>query len=870
MADALEQTPPIPEETADAAAAAAEPPAPEEDEQHVVKTQTSTKYSRVPHDYFEPGVLEVVVSNYEGNMYQNTTLPHGHGTANFRYGHTYTGTWVGGRMHGRGTYTWVDGVEYKGDFVQGKAQGKGTYRWPTGGIYEGDVRDGLRHGKGTMYFEDNDARYVGEWVNGKRHGYGVITFDGPNGKERYEGAWENDQKCGEGTMHYRSGSVYTGCWKADQKCGYGVMTWMTELGVETYEGEWEHGKPNGVGEQTWELIGESEQHQMKNRYEGSFRNGFRHGFGIFHYATGSRYEGNWEMGVKHGAGTFTYEDGTKYTGRFADNHAVEETETSHEIMDIEDIVAEERNPHEQLRRTSAVLMRYMSDLRVVYRHYSFLPCVWIPGGGRSNDRTVEGIRRGKTFAISGKQFRRMLHDCEMLNPSLTLARANRIAAHIERTCTSAPLWKLHPVRPEHVPNTGSFAELPAAELSWEILDKEVSRVYSRPVTRQSVAQDDVAEGAAGGSEGSEDVVGSSESPSDSSSSLSDENELMTAGSPEAAAASLIEDEKILGGLTIKDRRMLDPQNPDHDLLYRDFLEVIVRLAQARYHEQCQSLHERLMMLLQNDILPKASKMPDDTFRAEMMEVQCLVEFQELLLKLFDVAVRKNKTKETGTGAKWQLTTVNHMIEVLSECKLLKVEVEDEDEDEYAVTSFTALKSAAAALMSKPSAEEIAASIQMIEDAKAAAVAAAKAEAAAKAAAEEAEAAAKSEGGKTPRSKPQTPRSTKEAAPEEEEEELDEEELAKRAAAEARTAVEKTANARVAANAIPDVVSLTHSEMTYAEFVEALCRIARHTAKGIVGREEAPLDIQLQFYLNELEVRAESLVVAEDSEQEELS
>ena len=272
-----------------------------------------------------------------------------------------------------------------------------------------------------MVFADSPATYVGTWAYGKRSGKGVMKFDA-EGKERYEGDWKNDQKTGQGTMYYESGSVYQGSWVGDQKCGHGVMTWVTDQGVETYEGAWDKGMPNGVGEQTWELVAQSTQHHMKNRYNGAFKDGYRHGFGIFHYATGARYEGQWAYGVKQGVGVFSYEDGTKYTGRFEDNHAVEELETNHDVMDIDDLLAEESNPAEQLRRSSAVLLRFTSDLRVIYRHYAFLPCLWVPGGGRDNDRTVEGIRHGKTFTISGRQFRRFLLDADLLSPDMPLAR----------------------------------------------------------------------------------------------------------------------------------------------------------------------------------------------------------------------------------------------------------------------------------------------------------------------------------------------------------------------------------------------------------------------------------------------------------------
>ena len=71
---------------------------------------------------------------------------------------------------------------------------------------------------------------------------------------------------------------------------------------------------------------------------------------------------------------------------------------------------------------------------------------------------------------------------------------------------------------------------------------------------------------------------------------------------------------------------------------------------------------------------------------------------------------------------------------------------------------------------------------------------------------------------------------------------------------ARAAVEETARRRSAAAAVPHVVQMMNIEVTYTEFVEILCRVGRTASKGVVGREEAPLDIQLQFWLGEVETR----------------
>ena len=48
--------------------------------------------------------------------------------------------------------------------------GQGVFRWTNGCIYEGEVANGLRCGHGTLRHEPSGVSYVGNWLNGKKHG----------------------------------------------------------------------------------------------------------------------------------------------------------------------------------------------------------------------------------------------------------------------------------------------------------------------------------------------------------------------------------------------------------------------------------------------------------------------------------------------------------------------------------------------------------------------------------------------------------------------------------------------------------------------------------------------------------------------------
>jgi len=57
-----------------------------------------------------------------------------------------------------------------------------------GSKYTGEWKDDIQHGKGEMIRASGKV-YNGDFVEGKRHGYGVCKF--PDGS-KYEGYWEND------------------------------------------------------------------------------------------------------------------------------------------------------------------------------------------------------------------------------------------------------------------------------------------------------------------------------------------------------------------------------------------------------------------------------------------------------------------------------------------------------------------------------------------------------------------------------------------------------------------------------------------------------------------------------------------------------
>jgi hypothetical protein len=161
--------------------------------------------------------------------------------------------------------------------------------------------------------------------------------------------------------------------------------------------------------------------QLCNRYKGNFKQGMRDGYGVFFYSTGARYAGQWVANVKQGEGTFTFEDGSVYEGLFQNDRCVrcvrgslgllpaactptevtdpctrparaEDDDTATGVsrpgtgmgavkplltapatpvrLDIRDLLALECVPEESMRHINNLVLRFNTELKGVYRHYS--------------------------------------------------------------------------------------------------------------------------------------------------------------------------------------------------------------------------------------------------------------------------------------------------------------------------------------------------------------------------------------------------------------------------------------------------------------------------------------------------------------------
>ncbi|KAL7979222.1 hypothetical protein Chor_015246 [Crotalus horridus] len=100
----------------------------------------------------------------------------------YKSGNIYEGQWERDLRHGEGRMRWLtSNQEYTGNWVNG-------IQYPLRNEYVGDFVNGDRHGHGKFFFASG-AMYDGEWVLNKKHGKGKLVFK--NGRV-YEGEFNYD------------------------------------------------------------------------------------------------------------------------------------------------------------------------------------------------------------------------------------------------------------------------------------------------------------------------------------------------------------------------------------------------------------------------------------------------------------------------------------------------------------------------------------------------------------------------------------------------------------------------------------------------------------------------------------------------------
>jgi len=547
-------------------------------------------------------------------------------------GITYEGPFVATRIEGKGKYSWPDGSSYEGELLNGKRHGQGVYVSPDGTTrYEGGWLVGKRSGKGKLTYNSEGTSYFeGCWKDGKKHGYGRQLW--PSGNI-YEGEWEEGKMSGQGRMLWRTAGgseEYSGAWQDNEPHGSGTHTWhSTDITIAPAAADT---APGDTPLQRRPVPYNPQQQQLNNRYEGEFVHGKRHGYGAFFYANGAYYRGEWKDHMKHGQGRHTFEDGTVYDGSFEEDRMldyvkpppVEGADSIARCMDLSDIdglaLPGDRSGFEAsagagytdhgkiFREIYNMLLRHLGELREYYAKY----------------RAMTPVQSADPFSLKTYQFWAFARDTGLLTPSCSLARFDRFVFSGPRHQSEVSPEDLPDIRPFR---QADFGDRRASRLGQTGTSGGVGSAPGSPTGRASVRSqpdaaslpdaEDEASSFGSGSEASSpssaarrssaaasptarsagesmptspsnaiDQPADSESPEGATPGETAEPTEPEEAEPQSATTTASASLAVALGARF-DRAegvapIVDNHEPTRQLLLRQFLEGIVRLAHVRY------------------------------------------------------------------------------------------------------------------------------------------------------------------------------------------------------------------------------------------------------------------------------------------------
>ena len=239
-------------------------------------------------------------------------------------GIVYDGAWSNNKFTGKAKIVYEKGF-YEGDIVLDLPEGQGMFKYVYPSEIEGQMNDstytgsylkGLPHGKGTLSIAgDFNSTYIGDFVNGKKEGFGKEEIIMHAIQSIYEGEWKNNEQNGKGTFNYENrygGANNIGIWVNGKLSGYGESTGTIvnfesgEAEKYSYKGNFEDDLYDGQGT----LV------NSEGTYVGSFKSGFKNGQGKMTFKSGDVYIGQWKDAEMHGEGKLILANNTIQQGKF--------------------------------------------------------------------------------------------------------------------------------------------------------------------------------------------------------------------------------------------------------------------------------------------------------------------------------------------------------------------------------------------------------------------------------------------------------------------------------------------------------------------------------------------------------------------------
>ncbi|XP_053719286.1 alsin isoform X1 [Synchiropus splendidus] len=181
--------------------------------------------------------------------------------------------------------------------------------------YEGRWLNGKPHGRGVLKWPDGRI-YTGEFKNGLEDGYGEFVAPNKtlNKNDQYQGYWREGKMHGLGRYSsYASGEVYDGSFKDGMRHGHGMLRTgkLNSSSPSVFIGQWLQDKKTGYG--VFDDITKGE------KYMGMWQDHLRQGTGVVVTQFGLYYEGAFKDNKMMGTGILLSEDDTTYEGEFSDD-----------------------------------------------------------------------------------------------------------------------------------------------------------------------------------------------------------------------------------------------------------------------------------------------------------------------------------------------------------------------------------------------------------------------------------------------------------------------------------------------------------------------------------------------------------------------
>ncbi|KAG7393818.1 hypothetical protein PHYBOEH_006001 [Phytophthora boehmeriae] len=130
---------------------------------------------------------------------------------------------------------------------------------------------------------------------------GCASFERTTMRAVYKGELVDGIRQGKGELVFANGDKYEGEFRQGFRHGHGVFT--SKHGARVYDGEWRRGEQHGVGKERWLANGD--------RYEGEYQHDVFHGKGVqTRGSSKNKYDGEFQNGRRHGYGRMEFNGAT--------------------------------------------------------------------------------------------------------------------------------------------------------------------------------------------------------------------------------------------------------------------------------------------------------------------------------------------------------------------------------------------------------------------------------------------------------------------------------------------------------------------------------------------------------------------------------